>query len=173
MNFLRKVVTAIGSIFLAALLIAALAPKATRALAAALVQVTNTTSNPVPTSDVAPLQPFSGGCTKAFPTSNSNNGCEILLPSGKRLVGQTISMAAVVDPGVQVADAEFGPNAGGSTVIFIALPFTGSNGNDVHEVAQELRFYADDHLFCEASYNVATTVNDFSCSVSGYLVDKP
>jgi hypothetical protein len=51
MNLLRKVVTSLGSITLAALLLAALAPKATRGVAAALVQVTNTASNAVPTED--------------------------------------------------------------------------------------------------------------------------
>lgn len=51
MNVIRKAVSALGGIFLAALLIAALAPKATRAVAAALVQVTNNSANPVPTYD--------------------------------------------------------------------------------------------------------------------------
>jgi hypothetical protein len=49
MNFIRKAVTAIGVIFLAALLIAVLAPKVTRGVAAALVQVTNRSANPEPT----------------------------------------------------------------------------------------------------------------------------
>jgi len=39
MNMRRKVLTALGGIFLAALFLAALAPKATRAVAAALVQI--------------------------------------------------------------------------------------------------------------------------------------
>jgi hypothetical protein len=49
MNILRKAVTTLGGVFLAALLITALAPKAARGVAAALVQVTNTSANPVPT----------------------------------------------------------------------------------------------------------------------------
>ena len=51
MNIARKAVITLGGVFLAALLIAALAPKATRGIAAALVQVTNTAANPVPTLD--------------------------------------------------------------------------------------------------------------------------
>ena len=39
MNYVRKTMSALGGIFLAALLIAALAPKATRGVAAALVQI--------------------------------------------------------------------------------------------------------------------------------------
>jgi hypothetical protein len=52
MNLIRKVLTTLGGILLAALLIAALAPKATRGLTAAMVQVVNTNSNPVPYFDV-------------------------------------------------------------------------------------------------------------------------
>jgi len=52
MNIMRKAVSALGGVFLAALLIAALAPKAARGVAAALVQVANTAANPVPMLDV-------------------------------------------------------------------------------------------------------------------------
>jgi hypothetical protein len=51
MNHVRKLLSTLGGIFLAALLVAALAPKAARGVAAVLVQVTNTTSNPVPMID--------------------------------------------------------------------------------------------------------------------------
>ena len=58
MNLIRKALTTLGGILLVAILIAALAPKATRAVAAALVQITNTAANPVPNRDVdnAPRQ---------------------------------------------------------------------------------------------------------------------
>ena len=49
MNLIQKAFTTLVGVFLAALLIATLAPKATRGVAAALVQVTNTSANPVPT----------------------------------------------------------------------------------------------------------------------------
>jgi hypothetical protein len=58
MKIIRKVMTTLGSIFLAALLLAALAPRAARGVAAALVQVTNTTANPVPTTSVSTPVPF-------------------------------------------------------------------------------------------------------------------
>jgi hypothetical protein len=58
MNLLRKTATTLGGIFLAVLLFAALAPKATRGIAAALVQVTNTASNAVPTEDGPGNFPF-------------------------------------------------------------------------------------------------------------------
>jgi hypothetical protein len=48
MKILSKAVSVLGGISLAALLIAALAPKVTRGVVASLVQVTNTSANPVP-----------------------------------------------------------------------------------------------------------------------------
>ena len=49
MKILHRTLTSLGGILLAALLITALAPKAARGVAAALVQVTNTASSAVPT----------------------------------------------------------------------------------------------------------------------------
>ena len=49
MNILRKAVTTLGGVFLAALLITALAPRAVRGITATIVEVTNTSANPVPT----------------------------------------------------------------------------------------------------------------------------
>lgn len=51
MNVVQKALSALGGIFLAALLLTALAPRAARGVAAALVQITNTSVNPVPTYD--------------------------------------------------------------------------------------------------------------------------
>ena len=50
MNLLRKVVTAVGGFTVIALVIGLAAPKAAHGLVATLVQVANTTSNPVPVS---------------------------------------------------------------------------------------------------------------------------
>jgi hypothetical protein len=52
MNLVNKAVTTLGGIFLTALLLAALAPKATHGVVAALVQVANTSANPVPVDTV-------------------------------------------------------------------------------------------------------------------------
>ena len=58
MKLTRKVLSALGAIFLAALLLVALAPRAARGVAAALVLVSNTSANPVPTLDAASEFPF-------------------------------------------------------------------------------------------------------------------
>ena len=48
MNLVRKAVSVLGAVSLAALLLVALASKTTRSMAAALVQVSNTSADPVP-----------------------------------------------------------------------------------------------------------------------------
>jgi hypothetical protein len=53
MNIMRKAVSASGGILLAALLVAAFAPKVTRGIATALVQVANTAANPAMTQDTS------------------------------------------------------------------------------------------------------------------------
>jgi hypothetical protein len=97
MNSIRKAVSAIGGIALAALLIAALVPKATHGLVAALVQVANTTANPAITSNMddpgriayqaqiigtTTANCFPGGCAFTFAP----------VPAGHRLVIQHVSM---------------------------------------------------------------------------------
>ncbi len=69
MNIIRKALTTLGGVLLMALLIAALAPKATRGIAAALVQVTNTASNAVPTFAGPGSFPF--GATLCSNTGNT------------------------------------------------------------------------------------------------------
>jgi hypothetical protein len=61
MNLVRKAFTALGGVFLAAILIAVLAPKVTLGVAAALVQVTNTSANPVPTVSADANFPYEAG----------------------------------------------------------------------------------------------------------------
>lgn len=118
MRYVRKAISALGGIFLAALLIAALAPKATRAIAAALVQVVNTPSNPVVTTDslgTATLLQFSCQVSSTA-GANGNSFSEncFTVPAGKRAVvenvdgfcgtpnGASISAASVTvaEPGV-------------------------------------------------------------------------
>jgi hypothetical protein len=69
MKFVKKVSMSAGFVVLAAGLVSLLAPKAAHALVAALVQVTNTPSNPVPTLDVnrAATQDMELNCSTVVP----------------------------------------------------------------------------------------------------------
>ena len=59
MNLIRKSVSTVGAIILGALVLAGIAPRAARGVAAALVQITNTSANPVPTVDNNAAFPWS------------------------------------------------------------------------------------------------------------------
>ncbi len=104
MKVIRKAVSALGGIVLAALLIAALAPKATHGIVAALVQVTNTTANPASTLDAdhatripyaSTQYPFCGG--------DGLTNCQVSsftpAPAGYRLVVENVSVAAPLTSG--------------------------------------------------------------------------
>lgn len=81
MNIIRKAGATLGGIFLAVLLIAVFAPKATRGVVAALVQVTNTSANPVPTVSVSNLVPFGANlCLETSAFSCQPNTYYFLVP---------------------------------------------------------------------------------------------
>ena len=97
MNLVRKTATTLGGIFLAVLLIAALAPKATRGIAAALVQVTNTASNPVPNRDLDNISrnlktlTLLGDSDHRFGDPTIFPRTPFVVPAGKRFVSLYLS----------------------------------------------------------------------------------
>ena len=90
MNNVKKVLSTLGGVLLAALLIAALAPKATHGLVAALVQVANTNSSPVPTAEALGTETL---LQFSCPSQDAGEPAGILgsavcytVPAGKRAV---------------------------------------------------------------------------------------
>ena len=89
MNVIRKAVSALGGIFLAALLIAALAPKVTRGLAAALVRDV----------DQPARRPFTTSCTASIIRTSEAQCFTPSIPSGGEFVIETVSLQAHADSG--------------------------------------------------------------------------
>lgn len=103
MSMIRKALTALGGIFLAALLIAALAPKATRGIAAALVQVVNTAANPAITSnmDDPGRIPYQATVVGSSGSNCVATGCSFNfapVPAGHRLVILHVSAFIQANP---------------------------------------------------------------------------
>jgi len=111
MNFAKRTIMAVGMMALAVLLVAVLAPNTAHGLVAALVQVTNTTANPVPTvaTDNPALTPVrlagsiiddAGGIsdTATF-TDSPLSGPPYTVPAGYRLVVDSVSGSAYAGPG--------------------------------------------------------------------------
>jgi len=79
MNFVKRALMFVGFAVLTAALLSALAPKAAHALVAALVQITNTSANPVPTYDSGTR--FQAQLCDAYgPVSTADYAC----PSGSK-----------------------------------------------------------------------------------------
>lgn len=141
------------------------------------VGINSTVANPVPITDVAPLQMYQASCESRLSFRDNLNSCIIGVPAGKRLVVQTMSVHAEVDPGVRVSDT--GVEALGTrTILWLNVPFTGTTpgASDISQATQELRLYADggdSSIEFEVFYNSDTTINDLRCTVVGYLVNLP
>ncbi|HUJ30125.1 MAG TPA: hypothetical protein VLY23_02510 [Candidatus Acidoferrum sp.] len=91
-SLIRKRFTLLGSVVVLALLLAALAPRAARGVAAALVQVTNTASNAVPTVNGPGNFPFVA--TTCGPWATEEASCGSLQPGF--IVPHTTSTGAAV-----------------------------------------------------------------------------
>lgn len=93
MNLTRKAISALGGITLAAMLIAALAPKVTRGVVATLVQVANTSANPVATiaTDNPAHSPIAsaGSCTVAG--NGLCSGRILTVPQGQTAVIESLT----------------------------------------------------------------------------------
>jgi hypothetical protein len=128
MNLVRKTATTLGGIFFAVLLIAALAPKATRGIAAALVQVANAPTSPVPVGNGQD----SGGKTLPLSTRDAENPAHnvvrltgtISVPPGSFDGEATIGTAGQVPPGTRMVIEYFGANC----------PTFGNSGIQVNEI---------------------------------------
>src|ERR1700720_4645119 len=94
-----KVVAAILGVSLFAVISVMVSPRTAHALVATLVQVVNTSANPVPNKDVDnPVRhAFSSECS-SFGGGNTT-GCSITVESGNELVIQGLTIKVVTDPG--------------------------------------------------------------------------
>jgi hypothetical protein len=182
MNVIRKSLTLLGSISLLALLLAALAPRAARGVAAALVQVTNTTSNPVPTisADNPAKHPFQSSCIGQ--SSSGDASCTFGVPAGQELVIQGGTIRAFLNPAAgQLVQGTIAPSANGrSEFHFFGLQDIGINfglSGSPHEYVGTLPYtvYADPESQVSISVflgNPSQSVS-FDATITGYLVTVP
>lgn len=106
MIFAKKTLMLVGFVVLAAALVSVLAPKATHALIATLVQVTNTPANPVPTAPAVPGSPFFGtmqlagfGAQSVGPGTGTLGVTQIVITSSDSVVDEVNIFAALLTGG--------------------------------------------------------------------------
>lgn len=194
MNFIGKAVTTLGGIFLAALLLAALAPKATHGLVAALVQVANVRSAPVPIDTVrnsasnfitleTQVLSSSGGSAWAelFP-DGSYGFSPYALPAGEQLVVTDVNVVAFCGgtcpkAGSQASIVFYATDVG----VALGYPFyyTASATYQPNEQGQLFAVHSD-HLTSglvfsvlpSAAFNIgfgADSGEGFTVTIQGYL----
>jgi hypothetical protein len=108
MQVLKRLSMGFGSILAAALLLAVAAPKATHALVAALVQVTNTSANPVPVVDVRSSTEqtvelactFTAGYCVQINADGSYVDAAWTVPSGMQYVIKDVEVSSTISTGV-------------------------------------------------------------------------
>lgn len=187
-NFAKKLLIVAGSVTLAGILAVAMVPKAAHAVAAALVQVTNTTANPVPNLDVntAAEEPL-----EAILCFDSGNGECAALPLPNFFVvpttttdGLSVKRAVIEDlsgncggPSVQVEGLAISTfvkeNIVTASQAAAAVAISPQTGNNFVIFGQPIRLYAD----AGAEIGMVPYVSgggNYVCSVflNGYLITK-
>jgi hypothetical protein len=179
MNLAKKVSMFLGFVVLAAIFISVIAPKATHALVATLVQVSNTPSSPVPTKDVdssahaavVPLNcfveadPNSGG----LQCSLGVGGSPYTVPAGQRLVVEQLSAFCQTTSNGSIPILEFSLTEAGFQAI---VPLVLTNKSNNYLVTQPVRYYADPGSMIAASTS-GPSGSFCEYYANGYLVSYP
>lgn len=172
MQILKRLLMGFGSILTAALLLAAVAPKSAHALVATLVQVTNTSANPVPTvaTDNPALQPLGNF---QFATAGPPY-FTLPVPAGKTLVLEEFGLDCVfsTDPLVQT---NINLNVQNSTIATVYTFVPTVFGNQII-VTQPVHIYADPGSFLQITTGIDLTGYPglgCSASFSGHYVNTP
>lgn len=106
MKLTKPALTVVGGVLLAVVVLPVLAPKTVHALAATLVQITNTNSNPVPTTTAVPGAPYfalmqlSGTAAQSVgPGTGTLGVSEIVITSEDSVVDQVNIYSALLSSG--------------------------------------------------------------------------
>jgi hypothetical protein len=179
MKFAKSMLIGTLGVVLAGLILALVAPKTAHALAATLVQVTNTSANPVPNQDVDnPAQNF-------YQSVNSTSGCSgtcvvtfAAVPAGKRLIIQQVSSLVTigVSAGTPPADVELRGQGGSNVFQFIPIvPAPANYGAQTQFTAHAgvLASYDSGQIPTVDAFIPSGQTYELLASISGYMVNIP
>ena len=152
MNYAKRMLMGVGVVVIAAMIVALIAPNTAHGLVAALVQVTNTAANPVPTvaTDDPSTEPSSwesiaSGTSgsyihaTAFTVPTTTEGGKIV----KQLVWESVSVTCrnLDEPFRGVRVVWQGPSTTTNTEYF--LPFVTTSDSSKFVTSQLIRIYVD------------------------------
>jgi len=176
MRFAKSLMLGTLAVVLAGFILALVAPKTAHALAATLVQVTNTISNPVPNQDVdqparAPFQTT----VNVNPVTNFNYTA-VTIPAGHRLVVDYVSLSGAasstggpIQP-IVILNSTIG---GGPANLYYFAPPPTSNLPEQFYSAQQTTIYADTLLVGPAFAGFTPNFDNFNVVISGHLISNP
>ena len=179
MTRLPKSVLSFGAVALATCVLTLAVPRSAHAVAAALVQVVNTRSTPVPNQDVdhPARHPFTASCN--VPAAFAPQGFVVCYPTpappaGVETVVQSVNMLVNRNTGggFPMATGFNFTTGGGFYEQF--LPFV-PQGSGFWVVQQPMTNYVDPggNLQCTTIISDTTTNVQLNCTVSGYTVALP
>jgi hypothetical protein len=147
MQFTKKFLVGLGAAALAAILLVVAAPKAVHATVAALVQVANTSSNPVPIleADAATAFVVTAFCNFGAPPGNDCGSALYSVPGGKTAVLESFSGTCNTVSGSALVRFQLDFTAPGGADVFENIPLSAaipSSGTVANSVALNLKSYA-------------------------------
>jgi hypothetical protein len=181
MNFTKRLLMVSGAVALAAMVGVILTPKAAHGIVATLVQVVNTSANPVPTVStdshartavlltIGSLEISDGQFSARGIFQNANGN--FFVPAGQRLVIESVSGVAVLPIGQK--PVVFVTNFANGVTGFINLApalITSGDGLDRYVFASQITTYADFDLTLDCN-RFPFTAGTAGCSatLSGHL----
>jgi hypothetical protein len=184
MRFAKRMLMVAGAGALAGILAIALAPKAAHALVATLVQVANTTANPVPNKDVdnpdraTAVDQF---CivtgTAGSPGFECDTTAFFTVPAGQRLVLEQLEAACTTPEGNSLygGDIEFS-EGGNSTLHPFALGSPATHaGVTSYVLNQQVRYYVDagSPIFFQLGSTDTSGSTNCTFQFNGHLISYP
>ena len=184
MKLLKQALAVFGAVAILAVMMALVAPKRIHAMAAALVEVTNTSANPVPNRDVddrdrATIE-FVSCFIESTPGFNGLISCSpsFTVPGDARFVIDQIDGTCGTPPGKAVAGAAFEFTTGGSfsfASIVLTPQSTDVFGEANYSFNQSVHYVADpgSTLVGRADITDRTGATFCTFDFSGHLVSFP
>jgi hypothetical protein len=133
----------------------------------------NGQNNPAPLVTLEATQPYEDECVINF-AGNSSGFCYFTpIPAGKRLVVQEFDAVGTLEPGLKPLDLQLTPF---TVRHFFVATFMGTGiGFDFFATHQETRIYVGPNRTpdCFSAISGVSSIGQYACQISGFLVDAP
>jgi hypothetical protein len=181
MHFAKRTFMGFGVVAFMAVLFSLAAPKVVHGIVATLVQVANTSANPVPNADIndpdlATIEVQScQGRPQIAGLGSFDCGPNFMVPAGKRFVINRLEADCYTLPGNTFSGSYLGLTEGGSPTQHYFAVNTQENGGREYILNQPVRYYADPGSYIVFVAYTSDTSGGTYCNfqADGYLINYP